>query len=139
VAVEVEAVKKKVQQAPTAEPDTGTGLALIEAVNSVHLIGRLSGAPERKELPSGTELVTFRLVVDRMESERTDRRTKVDVIDCVVWRPRVQRQSERWSAGDVIDLDGALRKRFFRTVSASTASRTEVEVLSARLVRRAAA
>jgi single-strand DNA-binding protein len=55
-----------------------------------------------------------------------------------VWQPRVQRQSERWESGDVLDLNGSLRRRFFRSGS-GTGSRTEIEVLSARLVRRAAA
>ena len=33
--------------------------------NEVLLLGRLSVAPEPRELPSGDEITTFRLVVDR--------------------------------------------------------------------------
>ena len=42
----------------------------------------------------------------------------------------------RWRPGDLVDIDGALRRRFFRA-EGRTATRVEVEVLGARLVERA--
>lgn len=40
-------------------------------VNAVTLCGRVSGAPTVRELPSGDEIVTFRLVVPRPEDNRS--------------------------------------------------------------------
>lgn len=38
--------------------------------NLVQLVGRVSAQPESRELPSGDELVTFRLIVTRPPSRR---------------------------------------------------------------------
>lgn len=116
-----------------SEEAAGAGLA---AINAVQLRGRLSGAAESRLLPSDTELVTFRVIVDRPDRADGHSRVKVDVIDCVVWAPRLRRQVRAWEPGDVVEIDGALRRRFYRG-SSGTASRTEVEVVRGRLVRRA--
>jgi single-strand DNA-binding protein len=44
----------------------------------------------------------------------------------------------RWAAGDVVEVEGALRRRFFRG-GPGMATRLEVEVLAGRLVSRAPA
>lgn len=105
-------------------------------VNEVRLVGRISQDPEVRELPSGDTLWTFRVVVDRV-GDRGGSKQTVDVLDCAVWRRRVQRSVARWQAGDVVQLDGAIRRRFFRGAG-GTASRVEVEVSAGRLIRRGA-
>lgn len=114
-------------------PDPTVGLA---SVNEVHLVGRLSVPARDRELPSGDMLCHFRVVVERIQQATAGRR-RVDAVDCHTWSGRVRRQAQGWRVGDVIELHGALRRRFFRT-AAGTQSMTEVEVLSARVVRRAA-
>lgn len=102
-------------------------------LNSVNLRGRLAADPEQRELPSGDLLLTFRLVIDRPGSPGEQRR-RVDTIDCAAWSGRVQRSVRAWTAGDVVDVEGHLRRRFRRSDAGPT-SRVEVEVTKARRAR----
>lgn len=104
-------------------------------VNEVRLVGRLSAEPARVVLPSGDQMVSFRVVVGR---EGTASRQRVDALECSAWTARARRTVARWRPGDVVEVEGAVRRRFFRTV-AGTGSRVEVEVTAARLIRRAPA
>jgi single-strand DNA-binding protein len=99
-------------------------------VNEVHLVGRLAGEPRRRELPSGDVLVTFRVVVSRAPARRGTRTgaPTVDTLDCVAWRADVQRSVERATEGDLVELHGSLRRRFWRA-AAGAVSRSEVEVV----------
>lgn len=107
-----------------------------EPVNTVTLVGRLSLAPEERVLPSGDRLWTFRVVVPRPAGGR-GRAGQVDALDCAVWGGSVRRSMRRWREGDLVQVTGSVRRRFFRTPSGA-ASRVEVEVSAGRLLRRAA-
>lgn len=104
------------------------------AANEVRLEGRVSGDPEERRLPSGDRVWVFRVVVPREEPHG---RQTVDVLDCAAWGGRARRAVSGWQDGDRVAVVGALRRRFFRSGGA-TVSRVEVEVSSARRVRRAA-
>jgi single-strand DNA-binding protein len=108
----------------------GSTDAAPEHVNEVHLVGRLAGEPLRRELPSGDVLVSFRVVVGRPPARKGTRaRTPtVDTLDCAAWRADVQRSVERAGDGDLVELHGSLRRRFWRA-GAGAASRSEVEVV----------
>lgn len=108
----------------------------VEDCNEVRLVGRVSTAPEAKELPSGDVVWLFRVVVRRPEGHVS--RQSVDVLDCSVWAPRLQRSVSSWRDGDQVEVEGAVRRRFYR-VGQATASRVEVEVRRGRVRRRAAA
>lgn len=112
-----------------------TRSAGVDPVNVVRLVGRVSADPEERVLPSGDSLWTFRMVVGRAGGRGRSRQS-VDVIDCAVWSGRVLRSVSRWGAGDVVEVGGAMRRRFFRGAG-GTASRVEVELSSGRLIRRA--
>jgi len=101
--------------------------------NYVRLRGRLSAAPSEKELPSGDSVWTFRVVVPRAAPYR--RKQRVDALECAVWTGRVLRSVASWHEGDVVEVTGSLRRRFFKT-AAGTVSRVEVEVESGRVIRR---
>ncbi|MFN8159138.1 MAG: single-stranded DNA-binding protein [Candidatus Nanopelagicales bacterium] len=101
----------------------------VETVNEVRLVGRISGKPEERELPSGDQVMVFRLVVARDEG-------RPDTIDCAAFRGDLRRKLRGWVPGDHVELEGSLRRRFFRAGGAP-ASRYEVEVRSAVRVRRA--
>jgi single-stranded DNA-binding protein len=76
--------------------------------NEVHLRGRLAATAELRELPSGDILAMFRVTVSRPAGDRV----KVDSLDCVSDRAKVRRALERLSAGDVVEIEGSLRRRF---------------------------
>jgi single-strand DNA-binding protein len=105
--------------------------------NEVTVVGRLWGPVQQRALASGVVLCRFRVVVRR---ERATGGTSVDALDCVVPGPgAVQRAVCRWSAGDLVEVRGALRRRCWRGVSGGVASRCEIEVEVARRLATAAA
>ena len=86
-----------------------------EAVNEVRLVGRLSARPEERVLPSGDAVWTFRVVVERAGPPGKEQpRQRVDALECAVWGGRLRRSVASWAAGDVVEVTGALRRRFFR-------------------------
>ena len=106
--------------------------------NEVVLVGRVSGAPEERTLPSGDCLTTWRLVVDRQPGRRPPdgvRATTVDTFDCVAWTAAVRRRVAALVPDDVVEVQGALRRRFWRAGS-GTASRCEIEATSVRRLTR---
>ncbi len=111
----------------------------VSAVNEVRLRGRLGAAPQQRQLPSGDLVVSFRVVVDRpARPQGAGSTARVDTLDCSAFRADVRRRCLRWEAGDVVEVDGSLRRRFFRA-AAGAASRYDVEVLAASRVARAPA
>lgn len=119
--------------------------------NEVRLVGRLAVEPVPRELPSGDRLVSFRLVVSRAGqpgqgsgSRRatgaggaTPRSPTVDTLDCAAWRADVQRTLGRAQVGEILEVHGALRRRFWRSPGGPV-SRSEVEVRRLRRVARPA-
>ena len=92
--------------------------------NCVTLVARVTSEAEPFELPSGDTLVKFRVVVPR---HKPVTKATVDTIDCVAFKPVVQRKANTLGVGDVVEITGALRRRFWKT-GAGVASRMEVEV-----------
>lgn len=109
--------------------------AATDAVNEIRLVGRVSQEPEERVLPSGDVVWTFRLVVPRPTPE--GERRQVDALECAAWSPRARRSVAGWAPDDVVEVTGAVRRRFFRAGGAA-ASRVEVEMAGGRLIRRAA-
>jgi single-strand DNA-binding protein len=106
--------------------------------NEVLLVGRVPAAPEERVLPSGDVLVTWRVVVGRPPLRRPPdgvRAPTVDTLDCVAWTASARRAASALAADDVVQVSGALRRRFWRA-GAGAASRCEVEVLTVRRVSR---
>jgi single-strand DNA-binding protein len=111
----------------------------VQARNEVVLVGRVSAPAVERELPSGDMIMIWRLVVDR-PPRRTragvgravgGRSPTIDTLDCVAWTAGLRRTARSLAAGDVVAVEGALRRRFWRAGSAA-ASRCEVEVLQLR-------
>lgn len=107
--------------------------------NAVLLRGRVSGEPQTRILPSGTRIVWFRVVVQRaVTAMTTGSQQKSDWMDCAAWSGRARRSAGRWRVGDVVEVEGALRRRHYRS-GAVSGSRVEVEMLGGRLLSRAPA
>lgn len=104
-----------------------------ETVSDVFLRGRLAGVTS-VELPSGDEAVTFRVVIDRPRDRRREERQRVDAIECIAWSAALRRRMVAWHDGDLVEVEGALRRRFWRSAG-GLASRTEVVAGSVRRLR----
>lgn len=113
----------------------------MEHLNEVLLVGRVAAPATDVDLPSGDRLTSFRLVVERGPSRRPvpegKRAATVDTFDCVAWSAGLQRTAQGWQVGDVVEVRGAARRRFFRA-GAAVQSRFEIEVVKAKRVRKAA-
>jgi single-strand DNA-binding protein len=128
--------------AASSEPLDTTAVPPARAVtptvhrNVVELVGRLSGEPQERELPSGDRLVSFRLVVEREQRSGAagKSRARVDTLDCIAWGARVRRSALGWPDGCTLEVEGAVRRRFRRTPNGPI-SRVEVEVVRARVRR----
>ncbi|PZU43123.1 MAG: single-stranded DNA-binding protein [Arsenicicoccus sp.] len=105
--------------------------------NEVHLRGRVSGAPEQRDLPSGDVLVQLRVVIPRPTTRSragsSGSTQRVDTIDVSCWSARARAAALRLDDGVGVEVTGALRRRFFRTGSGA-ASRYDVEATSLRKV-----
>lgn len=97
-------------------------------INSIQLVGRVSGEPSERQLPSGDRVVSFRLVIPREESGS-------DTIDVSAWSGRTRRTALSLQPDQVVAVDGALRRRFFRS-HGDVASRYEVEAVSIERLQR---
>lgn len=126
---------QRTRQAPEQAHEEAQGGDAAAWVNEVHLVGRVSGAPEERALPSGDAVVLFRLVVPRPPVRRTAagrgaaRGPSVDTIDVACWGSRARRAALRLHDGDAAEVSGSLHRRFFRA-GGSAASRYEVAASS---------
>src|SRR5690348_3312590 len=113
---------------------------LEQTCNEVTLVGRVAREPEEKELPSGDLLVLFSVVVDRPPSRRPvpegSRAVTTDTIDCVAWSAGARRTVGGLTPDDVVRVEGALQRRFWRTERGVT-SKCEVEVVAVKRLQRA--
>jgi single-strand DNA-binding protein len=100
------------------------------ADNHVFLRGVLAEVPRVRTMPSGDELCSFRLTVPRPKGSFG--RTRVDSIECATTRPAVRKAAVRSSPGDVLEVTGSLRRRFWRAGTGIPTSRYEVDVVTAR-------
>lgn len=107
-----------------------TATVILDHRNEVLLVGRVADEPHLTVLPSGDQLVTARLVVNRPPLAEPGHRARVDTITCTAWSVPLRRRLRGWSAGDVVEVTGALRRRFWRTETGPR-SRYEVELASA--------
>jgi single-strand DNA-binding protein len=111
--------------------------ALSVHENRVSVTGRVSGAATSRTMPSGDEMVTWRVVVDRPASRGHG--PAFDVVDCVGWTARVRRSASAWAVGDVVTIEGSLRRRFWRSPGGGLQSRCEIEVSTAKRIAAAPA
>ncbi|MFA7324096.1 MAG: single-stranded DNA-binding protein [Candidatus Nanopelagicales bacterium] len=105
----------------------------FEGVNDVRLVGRLGQQVAIRELPSGDEIITFTVVVPR-EGRRRENGPRVDSIACQTMRAAVRSKVEAWEPGTWVDLQGAIRRRFWKGGN-GLASATEIDVRSISRVR----
>lgn len=107
------------------------------AANVVRIRGRLGADPTERMLPSGAVIVGFRVVIAREATVMTrGSRQKSDWVDGTAWSSPTRRKSATWRSGDVVEVEGSLRRRHYRAGEAS-GSRVEIEMLGGRRLERA--
>lgn len=97
--------------------------------NHVQLRGRVSAEPMTRVLPSGDEIVTLRIVVARPDG-------RTDALDATAWTAGLRKRLLAWNSGDVVEVEGAIRRRFWRTPHGA-ASRWDIEIQAGRRLQRA--
>jgi single-stranded DNA-binding protein len=95
--------------------------------NEVFLVGRVTSLALAKILPSGDQVVEFRIVIDRAKSSRVkSEKREVDSLDIAAWSPKLRKKALVLKVGDWIEVHGAVRRRFWQAPS-GLASRWQVE------------
>ncbi len=107
---------------------------MSDDANTVHLVGRVTSLDEPRSLPSGDVVHTVRVTVRRPPATGRER-PGVDTVDVACWSAATRRASGRLTVGARVEVDGALRRRFFRAAGVA-ASRYEVEALRVRRLPR---
>ena len=116
---------------------TTTEVPVAEHCNEVRLVGRVAAEPNVTVMPSGDELVTARLVIERPRPPAgRGKRRQVDTVTCEAWSPVLRRRLRILNPGDTVQVTGALRRRFWRGESGAR-SRFEIEVVTAERLARA--
>lgn len=101
----------------------------------VALVGRLGARVRSQTLPSGDVVTSFTVVIDRPTREQSGgaHAVTVDAISCITTRARARSQVERLEPGTVVEVEGTLRRRFWRGGgSSAVGSAMEVVVRSIR-------
>jgi single-strand DNA-binding protein len=94
--------------------------------NEILVVGRVTSTATKRELPSGDVILTVRVTVDR------DGEDGYDVVNCTAWTARMQKTVGSWARGDVVEVVGALRSRYWRGPTGALGSASDVEVQRAR-------
>ena len=87
----------------------------------VCVCGRLGKRVAVRTLPSGDEVTTFTVVVDRPARSQREGGPTVDSIPCQTFRTSVARKVSGLAEGDEVEVSGSLRRRFWRTPGGSQA------------------
>lgn len=100
---------------------------MTDLSNHVSVAGRVSQSAKIKTLPSGDQLATFRIIVDRPAAALRRSKQKVDTFDCAAWTAKLRRKVETLQPGQPVLVTGQLRRRFTR-VGGVPASFVTIEI-----------
>ena len=125
----VKAKKPASKKSAVSAPQSLRDQLEFEPCNEVYLVGRVSSVPVEKIMPSGDKVVEFRLVIAR-ERSRTGKR-EVDTLDIAAWSAKVRKSALALKLDMWIELDGAVRRRFWQAPG-GLASRWQVEASEVR-------
>ena len=95
-------------------------------MNSICLMGRLTGDPELKTTQTGVSVTSFSVAVDRAYRSK-DQERQTDFINCVAWRNTAEFISRYFRKGQRIALQGSLQSRRYTANDGS--QRTVYEVV----------
>ena len=95
-------------------------------MNSICLMGRLTGDPELKTTQNGVSVTSFSVAVDRAYRSK-DQERQTDFINCVAWRNTAEFICRYFQNGQRIALQGSLQSRSYTDKNGN--NRTVFEVV----------
>jgi single-strand DNA-binding protein len=85
---------------------------VIDMLNRIVLIGRLTKDPELRYTTNGTAVATFTLAVDRSRPNQQGER-EADFIPVVVWQKQAENCANYIGKGSLVAVDGRLQVRTY--------------------------
>lgn len=83
---------------------------MSEGINQVILMGNLGDDPELRSLPSGAQLLRFRMATNESYLDKNkERQTRTEWHDIVMWGNRAEPLSKILSKGSRVLVEGTLR------------------------------
>jgi single-strand DNA-binding protein len=95
-------------------------------LNKVILGGRLTANPELKTTPSGTNVTSFSIAINRRGGK--DGQTQSDFINCVAWEKRAELICKYFGKGSSICIVGEIQTRSWKDKDGNNRYSTEVLV-----------
>lgn len=95
-------------------------------LNKVILGGRLTADPELKSTPSGNNVTSFTIAIDRKFGKGEEKKT--DFINCVAWRGTADFVTKYFSKGSAICVIGEIQTRSWQDNNGGKRYATEVIV-----------
>lgn len=99
--------------------------------NKSILMGRIASDLELKTTPSGADVVSFRLAVERKYQSKDSEERQADFFNIVAWRNTAQFISRYFSKGKMILVEGELQTRQYTDKNGSNQTIVELVVDSA--------
>ena len=96
-------------------------------MNKAILVGRLTADPELKATPTGLNVCSFTIAVDRRFAKEGEER-KADFINCVAWRQTAEFICKYFSKGRMLGLIGSIQTRTWTDSENNKRYATEVLV-----------
>jgi single-strand DNA-binding protein len=101
---------------------------MARSLNQVTLMGNLTRDPELRQTPTGQNVTSFSLALNRAyKSPNGEWQEATDYIDCVCWGPLAERVAQYLSKGRRALVQGRLQSRSWEQ---DGAKRNKVEVLA---------
>ncbi|ERS93108.1 single-stranded DNA-binding protein [Staphylococcus simulans] len=94
-------------------------------LNRVVLVGRLTKDPEFRTTPSGVDVATFTLAVNRNFKSKNGEQ-QADFINCVVFRKQAENVNNYLNKGSLAGIDGRLQSRSYENAEGQRVFVTEV-------------
>lgn len=94
-------------------------------INRTVLVGRLTADPQYRVTPSGVQVATFTLAVNRTFTNQQGER-EADFINCVVFRKTAENVNQYLSKGKLAGVDGRLQSRSYENNEGKKVFVTEV-------------
>ncbi|MCD8800708.1 single-stranded DNA-binding protein [Mammaliicoccus sciuri] len=94
-------------------------------INRVVLVGRLTKKPEYRVTPSGVQVATFTLAINRTFTNQNGER-QADFINCVVFRTPAENVNKYLNKGNLAGIEGRLQLRSYENNEGKRVYVTEV-------------